>query len=610
MKSLVLLWATTLSLALFVGVSALAASEIEQTRQPLTIDELERLIHTRHILTVEKFIEELPLEYRRSYALMFKSRSLHDSSFRNPRVLLYGNDGHLVVSFNGDSSQRAFHAVEIMQFDQELKTFQFAEFKFPKTIGTDSQAQAQSHAPSQAQSHSSVSIDLKPQSCLKCHGQTPHPIWDSYPAWPGAYGERYGHSLSKQETSGLRSFLLNQPKHPRYTWLLDLERWTDPSTFNPSSHDRYNALLRRPPNVELGEFLQKFNQEKIINEIFQAPTFENRKYLFLAALADHCVSLDTDLGTDVSADVGTDLGTDLRTQTGKEATTITVNRDGNTALTFSTYAAKAHAEIALHQNDLLSRMAESKDESLSSLGFLSAGEDDHWIAFRYAVEKVLAIPTREWPISLEGDWASPSAAGVSVTDIEQAVFNRVAASDSQLEAFRLLRHGADSGQKRYCAFLRSPTKRETQTQTFAPAAPSRASQRLPAASELTSPALPLHILNPGQPKSLARCISCHDDPAVTIGPAIPFTDERRLRASFSRQVSSGRMLFDEILFRLSPLAGNQRMPMGAELTPKESNELKTYLEKLRNSPPPARPSNEAELFASGKLIVRVSFDHR
>lgn len=59
----------------------------------------------------------------------------------------------------------SYETIEVIRFDGKN-----ADFKFEQ-LSKDSEQR--------------IRIDQNPQSCLRCHGSDPRPLWDSYRAWPG-----------------------------------------------------------------------------------------------------------------------------------------------------------------------------------------------------------------------------------------------------------------------------------------------------------------------------------------------------------------------------------------------------------------------------------------
>ncbi len=197
---------------------------------------LQSLLSQQDIGSVEELIAALPPVQRNRYALVFESRSLQGASLENPRAILFGPDARFIVTFNGSPAQRGFRVVETMEFDDESKEFRLRELLFPeRAAGVDKV----------------VVSEVNPERCARCHGAPARPVWDTFPLWPGAYGERYRAKPSARERAGLAAFLALQPTHARYSGLLGAKRFADPQTFRSSALSQYAGIPAEPPNAEL-----------------------------------------------------------------------------------------------------------------------------------------------------------------------------------------------------------------------------------------------------------------------------------------------------------------------------------------------------------------------
>src|SRR5436190_1460610 len=152
---------------------------------------LQSLLSHQDIGSVEELIAALPAAQRNRYALVFESRSLQGASPENPRVILYGPDARFIVTFSGSPAQRGFRVVETMEFDDDSKEFRLRELLFPERAAGPDKV---------------VVSEVNPQRCTRCHGAPPRPVWDTFPLWPGAYGERYRATLSARQRPGLERF--------------------------------------------------------------------------------------------------------------------------------------------------------------------------------------------------------------------------------------------------------------------------------------------------------------------------------------------------------------------------------------------------------------------
>jgi hypothetical protein len=238
----------------------------------MDLAELKALVARGQVTRIADLVAMLPARDRSHFALVFDSRSLHEASFENPRVILYGETGRVIVTFNGAPEQRGFEALEVAAFDEATSSFTFVEVLFPAEVGQ----------------RGPVTIsEPNPEKCRACHGERPRPLWDSHPLWPGAYGERYLQPLSEPEQRGVRAFLAHQPTHPRYRSLVDAQRFASADTFAPGAQRRYDGAARPSPNEELARLLASMNARRLVALAREAPAFADHRHALLEAFGEH-----------------------------------------------------------------------------------------------------------------------------------------------------------------------------------------------------------------------------------------------------------------------------------------------------------------------------------
>ena len=255
-----------LTFAIFISTVASAGRA-----EPLHFADLRHLVETHKLTSVAELLPLLPESYRSQYVLIHNSRSLHEASWENPRVLLFGADAHLIVSFNGTAAQRGFRGLETMEFDEGQKSFVYREIEFPEKSGEDLK----------------ISAD-NPTRCLTCHGNPARPIWDPAPLWPGVYGERYLQPLAEEEKNGLQKFLAGQKQNPRYRFLLNTQALTEASAFSPLKREQYSQIQNEPANQRLSGLLNELNLQQIVRLISSSPQFAEFRYAVLAAVDPRC----------------------------------------------------------------------------------------------------------------------------------------------------------------------------------------------------------------------------------------------------------------------------------------------------------------------------------
>jgi hypothetical protein len=489
-------------------------------------ESLQALIRTRDVGTVEELLAALPEAQRRNYALMFDSRSLQGASFDNPRVILYGPDARFVLTFNGDIAQRGFRVLETLEFDTVAREFRLRELEFP-----DRPAGAAAVRVS----------ETNPEPCMRCHGNPPHPVWDSFPLWPGAYGERYGATLSEPERTGLERFLAQQPTHPRYRHLLDVARYADARTFRPGAGAQYAAVRREPPNAELSADLGNLQFQAIAARLMHQPAFAVYRYALLGVADGGCAPLS-------------DFYPETLWRTQRAA--------------FERFARDTAGGNA--------REAQLKAQRLAAGVTAPAPTgSDTLLPLRFVAESALGIPTRSWTLALESgtyDFTRPPAATLP---LRTSLLAAIAPGDRALETLSYSATPSDGD--RYCSYLK---RRSRAALAGAGSAVGSTVAPSPAALALSDRPQGSGDGSAAPPPALQVCVGCHETGAA---PLIPFSNPKLLAQRLRDRSVPRATLQDEIRFRLSPEAGAHRMPLGLNLADAERQALVAYFEALAAS---------------------------
>ena len=213
-------------------------------------EDLVALIRDKELRKIDSVIENLPEEYLQNFTLAFGSRSLHGSSYDNPRAILFGNTAKLVLAFNGDPTHSQYHSLEAMQFRENSKVFELRSISFENGVRFS---------------------DKNPPVCQNCHGIEPRPIWSSYDYseienlehWPGFYGSTHDAPvLNEREHKAYARFRKLAAEHPRYRFLKLDHPETD---WYPFGDGPYQHRFR--PNNRLGNLLARLNAKRVANDL-------------------------------------------------------------------------------------------------------------------------------------------------------------------------------------------------------------------------------------------------------------------------------------------------------------------------------------------------------
>lgn len=214
-----------------------------------SFEDVQSLVQTEKIQSVEALLPRLPESLRSNFTMVHTSKSAQGSSPEAPRVLMFTADAKLILSFNGDPAHRGYSRVEMIQFRDNSKEFEFRtiDFKDPNNV---------------------VVSAKNPKSCLACHGNSPRPIWESYPHWTGVYGED-DDQLSDQEKIWYDNFRKTSQTHSRYKNLI-FNATSENYPFMPKYYER--AFHKFRPNNRLGKLLIRLNSNRV-SELFKDSPF-------------------------------------------------------------------------------------------------------------------------------------------------------------------------------------------------------------------------------------------------------------------------------------------------------------------------------------------------
>jgi hypothetical protein len=499
---------------------------------------LQWLLSHQDIGSVEELLAALPAAQRNRYALVFESRSLQGASAENPRVILFGPDARFIVTFNGSPAQRGFRVVETMEFDDDSKEFRLRELLFPEAaVGPDRV----------------VVSELNPERCARCHGAPPRPVWDTFPLWPGAYGERYRARLSARERAGLAAFLALQPTHPRYRELLEVKRFADPQTFRSSALRQYAGIPEEPPNAELAINLGRLQAQSVARQLVRQPGFELYRYALLG-LADNACGRLADFYPDAL----------WRTQ----------------RPVFERFARNSAATNARQAQLKAARAAFSGGAAVTSD---SSTSDNALVQLRFVAESALGIATQNWTLALERGTYDFTMPPLPAQPLRETLLAEVATRDATIRDLSLYSTSSDGD--RYCSYLKRrsraaltpPNDGANGVIALDPTSAPAGAAADPTAVALANASAAATI---ARPAALQLCVSCHE---TGVAPLLPFSNPTQLAQQLRVRPSAHGALIDEIRFRLSSAAGPHQMPLGLNLSDAERESLESYFAALAAS---------------------------
>ncbi len=250
--------------------SEVQKKSISREDAEFTYEKLASLIKEKKLNSVEKTLAHLPASMRKNFLLIRESLSLQKSNDLYPRAILFKDDATLSCSFGGHKSLIGFDSLECYQFLKDSDRFEFREIVFPSPENQLNEVQF-SLPNRQA---------VGPVSCTSCHSQDPHPIWEPYSTWKGAYGsfddsfylknESVYSDASTQENnekivkerSAFETFKSEYKNSPRYSQLL-----FGKEKLSPFSNKNKDENFATRPNLRftnsIGDLMVKRNIRKM-----------------------------------------------------------------------------------------------------------------------------------------------------------------------------------------------------------------------------------------------------------------------------------------------------------------------------------------------------------
>ncbi len=225
----------------------------------VSYESVSNLIEKCKIKKLKRLLKILPTNYLANHTVAYATLAAMDASAAHPMVITFGEDAKFMMSFNGHKSQDGFSKLDIIQFRDDTKTFEFRQIVFPKK-----QTQAVQYS------------NKNPAKCLSCHGNNPRPLWDNWTFWPGKFrGE--AESIHPKESIKYEAYLKNRNKG-RYKYLPGLSP-------NPISISLKTQRVGKTGNIKMDILTESLMTEMITREMKNTSKLYQHRYAILSALS-------------------------------------------------------------------------------------------------------------------------------------------------------------------------------------------------------------------------------------------------------------------------------------------------------------------------------------
>ncbi len=202
----------------------------------LTITGVKGFVDQHGITNLAGLLAALPRSLKNNYTLVEQSLSNNPASLKHPRVILFGADAQFLWAFGTDPNDPKREVLDMAQLNSQTGFWIFRSLDFSKK-------------PPQLSSNDS--------QCTQCHGANPRPIWESYPDWPGIFGNDGADDFSAAQATAFKDILARRTTSDRFKYLGFTDRYlTSPQNIRAGSS--FEIPLRRYDltntvfNLELG----------------------------------------------------------------------------------------------------------------------------------------------------------------------------------------------------------------------------------------------------------------------------------------------------------------------------------------------------------------------
>lgn len=287
--------------ALFFILTSLEVQAVECIPfkdQEFSPQALIRFVSSSKNLKVEDVLCKLPSSLRSQYSVEFFSEvgAAQEATTMEPRVHLFTD--RFVLTFNGSSKQKGGDDIEF-GYENHGGSLHDAIIGDLLLAGPNPQFRSANKL-----------------GCLSCHGSTEMPstgtrfLFNASPFWEGFLGasgfggdEGLGEYYIK-EKEVLENFKKTAPEHPRYKYLIDLDK-----RFLSSSEFSSSPFGKNPPkseyffgaiNKKYSQILAEMNHDRLVQVIMRTPHYNEYKFAIFGALAT-CPDINSFLPSQINA---------------------------------------------------------------------------------------------------------------------------------------------------------------------------------------------------------------------------------------------------------------------------------------------------------------------
>ncbi len=173
----------------------------------MTMEGILSFIKENNITTITDLLNRLPVHYRNNFSLVEHTKGEGQSSLKFPRIVLFGSDGTFLMNISTKADDPKYDLLDCAELNEENGTWEFSQFDF-----TGDQPK----------------LHVNPQSCIRCHGDQPRPVWGTNMDWPGVFGDNEATGPNGEALSYRHALRMNEIKEGNtYSDRFEFLEWSD-----------------------------------------------------------------------------------------------------------------------------------------------------------------------------------------------------------------------------------------------------------------------------------------------------------------------------------------------------------------------------------------------
>ncbi len=169
----------------------------------MTIKGVMDFIQKNNITSITDLLNRFPKHYRNNFSLVEHTKGEGQSNLRFPRIVLFGSDGTFLLNISTKPDDPKYDLLDCAELNEDTGVWEFSQFDFTEN---------------------KPKLHISPESCIRCHGEKPRPVWGTNMNWPGVFGDNEaagpnGEALSYRHVLRMKEIIAGNTYSNRFDFL-------------------------------------------------------------------------------------------------------------------------------------------------------------------------------------------------------------------------------------------------------------------------------------------------------------------------------------------------------------------------------------------------------